>query len=236
MRSFRVLLQLSALALVPGCMLVIESDGEVRRASWWHTDLSSDCVVGSGVRASQSREVAEFRAVRGSGSVDLIVRAGAERAVLVRGDDNLLERIETVVEDGELRVCVRSGGYRARQPLVVEISTPSLTALSLSGSGDAELSGLSGGDVSIQVSGSGDVRGSGTLDELEVSLSGSGDLNLSDLAARRVSVALTGSGDVQVRANEELTVALSGSGDVRYRGAPRVRKVVSGSGAVHALP
>lgn len=236
MRSLRALLPLSLVAFLPGCMFVVESDGKVRGANWWQDESSGNCVVGSGVLASESREVAEFRAVRGSGSVDLVVRVGAGRAVLVRGDDNLIERIETVVEDGELRVRVRSGGYRTRQPLVVEISTPSLDELSLSGSGDAVISGLAGGAFSIHVSGSGDVRASGSLDELVVSLSGSGDVELTDLAARRASVALSGSGDARIHATEELTAAISGSGDVSYRGSPKVRKVVSGSGDVRARP
>lgn len=238
MKTLRTLANLSffsLLAFLPGCVFVMESDGSVQGTTWWRSEGIGDWVVGSGVSATAVREVAEFRAVRCSGSLDVSVRVGEERAVRVRGDDNLIERVEAVVEDGTLHIRMRSGGYRTRLPLVVEVATPALSALSLEGSGDLRVSGLSSGTFSVHLSGSGDVRGSGAVDELEVSLSGSGDIELAELAARRANVVSAGSGDIRVNASDELSVALSGSGDVGYRGSPTLRKVVSGSGDVHAL-
>jgi Putative auto-transporter adhesin, head GIN domain len=59
---------------------------------------------GSGVAASASRVVAAFSAVDLAGSSVLAVRVGAQQAVVVHADDNLIDLVTTDVEDGTLVV------------------------------------------------------------------------------------------------------------------------------------
>jgi hypothetical protein len=166
------------------------------------------------------------------GSADLVARAGAERALSLRGDDNLLQFVTTEVRDGVLYIGMQPGSYSFYRDLVVELSAPKLDGLEIHGSSDAELTGLSGPDFAVWVQGSGDVRASGQVERLKVSVSGSADLALEGLHAEQAEVEISGSGDVEVDVARKLSVEITGSGDVRYRGTPATRAHISGSGSV----
>ena len=189
-------------------------------------------IQGSGVEATEHRSVAEFTRVQIDGSTDLVARAGAQPSLSLRGDDNLLQFVTTEVRDGVLYIGMQSGSYSFYRDLVVELSTPSLEALEIHGSADAELTGLSGPAFAVWVQGSGDVRAAGDVEQLRVSVSGSGDLDLGGLRSRQAQVEISGSGDVTVDVAEALSVDITGSGDVRYRGSPSTQARISGSGTV----
>jgi hypothetical protein len=91
---------------------------------------------------------------------------------------------------------------------------------------------MRGDSLDISVSGSGDVRGDGAVQQLTAKVNGSSDLELDQLAAERASVMISGSGDAKIAVSKSLDVTISGSGDVTYRGDPEVTKHVSGSGSV----
>jgi len=211
---------------------------------------------GSGKVATDTRSVGEFQAISLRGSLDLVVRQGAQ-SVQVQADDNLLALIETMVETTSqgptLMVRMKRGeSMSTRSKLVVYVTVPKLSGVSaegagdirveafntpslkltLSGSGDAYLPKLSTGDLGISISGSGDVSADGTAAKLKVSIAGSGDVRLADLKADDVSVSIAGSGDAAVHANRTLDISIAGSGDVSYSGNPAVRSTVAGSGSV----
>jgi Putative auto-transporter adhesin, head GIN domain len=211
---------------------------------------------GSGKQVTETRTVAEFQAVATSGSMDLVVRQGAQ-GVLVQADDNLLPLLETVVENSRhgstLLVRWKKGEriYNTGKVLVT-VTTPKLSAVSnsgsgdirvetfstpglvvsLSGSGDARLDNLTTDELSIAISGSSDVIGKGRAGKVSIAISGSGDVKLADLAADDVTVKIAGSGDAAVNANKTLAVSIAGSGDVSYTGNPSMTTKVAGSGSV----
>jgi hypothetical protein len=189
-------------------------------------------VEGSGIEGTQTRDVGAFDKIHVSGSANIAVDVGGPQSLSLRGDDNLLEFVVTEVRGGTLHIGMRSGSYSFQRGLVVQVSVPSLAALSVSGSSDSEVSGLDGGKFTVSISGSGGVRASGRVDQLDAGISGSGDMNLSELQAREVSARISGSGEIDVNALEKLDASISGSGDVRYKGAPAVNSHISGSGSV----
>lgn len=219
-------------ALTPGCIVVVDGQGGFETHAAWNDDWDGSVVKGSGIAAVQPREVPDFREVQVRGSADVRLQAGVAKSVAVHCDDNLLERVITRVENGVLVIELEPGSYRFKCELVVDVATPALDGLRISGSGDATVTGLNGGALRLEVSGSGDIMAQGSVDELRVSLSGSGDLSLYGLATRRATLAIAGSGDVALSVSEALDATISGSGDVRYRGSPRVTSSVSGSGSV----
>jgi hypothetical protein len=213
--------------------------------------------AGSGKPATEARTVAEFQAVRLSGSMDLQVRQGAQQALQVQADDNLLPLLETTVESvggvPTLDVRWKRGHYvDTRHNVKVSVVLPRLSAVqaagagdirieafttpalkvSLSGSGDARFEGLNTEDLGISISGSGDVSGNGKATRLAVSVAGSGDVSLAELRAEDVSVSIAGSGDAAVQAHKTLDVSVAGSGDVTYTGNAAVKSRVAGSGSV----
>jgi hypothetical protein len=190
---------------------------------------------GSGVFAGDVRHPAEFEHVEVLGSIDLVVRVGQATQLEVTGDDNLLSRVRTEVHEGRLRVQLESGSYELNRPLTVSVSTPRLRSVVIQGSGDAKISGLTSGSLSLSVLGSGDVTAAGRLDRLEATVQGSGDMELRDLHARFVEASVQGSGDLTLYAEEGLVASVQGSGDIDYWGSPREREIESfGSGEVTA--
>lgn len=217
----------AALALAAGAVGVL-----IGRAAFGGSS-SSSTVTGSGHAVVRARQVASFGAVELAGSVPVTVRIGTTRTVLVHGDDNLVSRITTRVEQGRLVVGTRPGSFETRAPMYVEVTAPSLSALTLSGSGVVTLDGIDARALTLALPGSGVVRASGKVDSLRVTLSGSGEAELGSLTARRVDASVSGSGMIAVRATDSLNASVSGSGAILYSGnPPHVLTNVTGSGAV----
>jgi hypothetical protein len=189
-------------------------------------------IRGSGVSKTESRAVGSFSKIDLAGSPDVEVAVGPATSVSVTADDNILSNIDTTVSGDTLSINSK-GSYNTRIGVKVNISVPMLEGVSVSGSGDIHVTGLTAGDMDAGVTGSGDVTLSGVVDRLSGQITGSGDLRAGDLAAKHVRVKVTGSGDATIRATEELDASVTGSGDVHYSGnPPQVRKNVTGSGDI----
>lgn len=186
--------------------------------------------------ARESRPVGDFTAIGVSAPVNVHLVQGDASSLEIEGPEDALARIETVVEDGRLRIRVRDGRRASwRGKVDVRVTARRIEALSISGSGDIVAPSLTGESLKVSISGSGDVRVGGKVEGLTASIAGSGDIRAAELDAQRVKVSIAGSGDVTVRARQSLTVSVAGSGDVRYYGDPTVEKSVLGSGRVKRI-
>jgi Putative auto-transporter adhesin, head GIN domain len=189
-------------------------------------------MAGSGTAAAQTRHLAAFSSVDLAGSNIVTVQAGRKQSVVIRADRNLLRRVTTQVHAGVL-VIGTTGSFPARRPVRVEISVPTLTALTLSGSGVISATNIQAQRLSVALTGSGVVRASGTLTHLDVVLGGSGDARLQQLIARDVHAVLSGSGRIAVHAANTLHASVPGSGAIMYSGDPtQVTRSITGSGAI----
>jgi hypothetical protein len=190
-------------------------------------------VVGSGHVASEARSVRDFDEVTLSGSGTLSIAQTGEESLTIQADDNILPLLTSEVSGHRLTLGTRPNtSISTRSPIVYRLTVKNLSALFVSGSGDATATGISTPAMSVRVSGSGDVVLAGTTERLEVSISGSGVYHGADFASRAATVSVSGSGDVRVNASERLEVRVSGSGNVEYSGNPAVTQRVSGSGSV----
>jgi hypothetical protein len=222
-RNLLVILIVLVLALLGvGIAVLVQNDGS-----------SGSGVQGSGVAATQTRHVAPFTGVDLAGSNEVTIRAGGTQAVVVHADDNLLDHVTTEVSSGTLAVGNTSGSFTTRSPMRVEITVPSIRALTLSGSGLMVASAVDAPQLKVTLSGSGLLRIDGTATRLDASLSGSGDAQLEQLVAGDVKAIVSGSGRVVVNATKSLDASVPGSGVVMYTGDPAdVTTSVTGSGAV----
>ena len=82
-------------------------------------DSSSSGVEGSGVAASDTRVVDPFESVELAGSNNVVVRVGEQQSVVVRADDNLLDRVTTEVQSGKLVVGNTPGSFSTNSPRLV---------------------------------------------------------------------------------------------------------------------
>lgn len=194
----------------------------------------SGCIgmtVGAGPTQRDGRQAAAFTRVASGGSIDVDLTVGPAHSIEVEAEENLLPNIKTEVKDGTLHIDV-DGSFATSKGIRVIATTPALEAVSVAGSGSVKIDGAAGPQLSLTISGSGEISARGAVDSLSVVVSGSGDLRGFGFAAGSVSATVSGSGDVEVQARDSLSAVVSGSGDIEYRGDPAVSKTVSGSGSV----
>lgn len=217
----------------------------------------AETLTGSGRPVTETRAVSGFTGVALGIPGRLEITQGGAESLSITADDNALPFIQTVVENGTLkirwseknmnvsRVTIRMAlGAKALERLAVggsgTVRVAQLKAARLSlgvgGSGDITIGSLATGDLETSIGGSGNVIiEGGSADSISASIAGSGDLKAPKLAAKRVKVNVAGSGDASVWASETLNVSVAGSGSIRYYGDPKVGKSIVGSGDVRRL-
>jgi hypothetical protein len=196
---------------------------------------SSPAGTGSGVAATQARSLPPFTGVELAGYNNLIVQVGARQSVTVHADSNLLSRVTTRVRSGRLVIGTIPGNLKAKSPMFVKVSLPSLTGLRLQGAGNISVTGIKSRNLTVALPGAGNIDAAGTTTKLDVTISGEGTALLRQLVARDANAVLSGDGSIMLTATHSLTARVSGSGTVLYGGnPPRVTQRITGSGTISA--
>ena len=224
---------LSALAALVIGLIVGGTVGLLVGSNVFEDSSSSTVVQGSGVAATEARDLPPFSSVELAGSNIVTIRVGEEQSVVVRADNNLVDRVTTAVQDGSLVIGDVPGSYTTKSPMSVTISVPSLDALTLTGSGVIAVTDIDSSSLAVRLPGSGVLRASGAATKLDVTLDGSGDAQLEQLVAVDVRAVVSGSGRIVLTATKSLDASVPGSGAIMYGGNPReVTKSITGSGAI----
>lgn len=214
-------------------------------------------VRGSGNIVTESRDVGSFKRVQLSGSMDVFLQKADNHTVVVEGDDNILELVETYVDNGKLRIKYKDHfSVWTKRDVVVRVGLPELTEAVITGSGDIKGESLfsSGEEVKVQVTGSGDIEleldapavkagvtGSGDIKlsghtrDIDCSTTGSGTIKATDLKAENAKARTSGSGNISVYASQKVDAGVTGSGDIRYKGGATASSKITGSGSVRAI-
>jgi hypothetical protein len=192
---------------------------------------------------SETRDLPTFQAIVLKCSANLEIVQGSAHRVVIRGDEDAVERLETTVVDGRLIIDLDSGWFDwlDTDDLEIGVTLESLDALSILGSGSAQADRLAVEDLDIDIKGSGDVK----IDELSseklvLNVSGSGNAAIREMNAADVVTVIRGSGDVALEGHTTtLEATLQGSGNLSADDlkAETVSIVISGSGdaTLHAL-
>ncbi|HYD82026.1 MAG TPA: head GIN domain-containing protein [Paucimonas sp.] len=190
--------------------------------------------TGSRAMATETRPVdAGISIIKLSGPIDLKLKQGATPSMNVRAEQRFLSKIVTTQNGNTLQIDIKGVIINRHRPMVIELTLPALQELRVHGSGDATVSGFSGGNLQLALSGSGDMKFYGQYQRITASLSGSGDLEVDGGNSDDVELTLAGSGDVTARGTaKRMTAKLNGSGDVHARElhADSVNLSLSGSG------
>lgn len=218
-------------------------------ASW---SFGGERVEGNGSIKRQARQVSHFTGLALEVPGKLELRMGDSEGVTIETDDNLLPLVETVVENGTLKIRPAKRNLNLRtKNLKIVVNARQIERLALGGSGSVDADVLRaprlnidlGGSgeinvrqldsdaVSVTLGGSGDFKaGAGQARKLSVSIGGSGTVDMGRVQADNASISVAGSGEATVWARHELSMTIAGSGDVNYYGDPRVSKSIVGSG------
>jgi hypothetical protein len=197
---------------------------------------TKDRLTGNGRRKTESRTPGTFTAVHGSGDTDIRIVYGTSYKVELRGSDNLLPYFTTTIRNNTLYLQYEDGVSVHDDDIEATVTLPLLEEVSITGSGDADLSGgfPKQNNLLVRITGSAEVEAEGTLEyeNLVVDISGSGDAELERVAVKTADIQVSGSGNAYVNAQTSLKARISGSGRVYYWGSPSIESQISGSGKV----
>ena len=169
---------------------------------------SSSSTEGSGVAATQTREVAAFNSVELAGGNNVVIRVGEKESVVVKADDNLLNHVTTHVKSGALVIGNTPGSLAAKTPMSLEVDVPSLNAVALTGAGNILVSGIKTESLTVTLSGAGNLLGSGTATSLDITVGGVGNARFTQLDASNVHAVMSGSGAIFVTATKSLDASV----------------------------
>jgi Putative auto-transporter adhesin, head GIN domain len=186
-------------------------------------------VRGSGKRVMQKRDVGDFKSISTQGAFDIRVVSQTPTSLELEGDDNIVSLISSEVSGGVLYLkSLRN--YSVSEPIVFKISVPNLEALSVSGAGKIDISGLNNERFEIDSSGAPNIRVAGMTKLIDIDSSGAAKIDTQKLQAARAVVDSKGVSKIDLDVKDQLDVTISGPSTVTYAGDPVVNKTVHGPG------
>jgi hypothetical protein len=195
--------------------------------------LGAGCMTrGNGEPLTEVREVDPFHAIDVGGVFQVQAKQGAERRVEVRGDSNLVPRVEVESKGGRLRAHM-TGNVIPNLPLVLVLVTPELDEIELSGASRAEVTAIDGASLEVEVSGASTLVLQGKATKLEADISGASDLEAKALVSDHVEIDSSGASSAEITANASLVAEASGASSVVWFGsATKVSREVSGASSI----
>jgi hypothetical protein len=198
--------------------------------------IPSGKVQGSGEVIRESRPVEAFDQVNLEGFGEVDIRIGGTQSLVVETDDNLLEYIETRIENDVLILGIKEDAPRSLEPsdtIRFEVVTQNLEAVRLSGAGDIQVGDVQEKDFEVNVSGGGNVSLSALdAERLDLLISGAGKINLSTATTQVTNIENSGAGSVNVGnlSGDLLAVLISGAGNCQVDSGQVTRQKVEISG------
>lgn len=208
----------------------------------------------------EERNTGDFKAISVGIPADVFITRGKNHKVVIEGNSKDMADIETVVERNSLKIRHENsqwwGSRRSKNRIVIYITTPELTGVSLAGSGrvksndpfsskefDANISGsgkmelnITVDEIDIDISGSGKMILAGSSKEADISISGSGDLEAEAFRVNEADINIMGSGTCRLHVREKIDSRIMGSGNIYFAGDPKhVNNNSMGSGRIKKL-
>lgn len=213
-------------------------------------------IKGNGNVTTNTRHTNDYDTINISGFFDVNLVKGEEGEIQIKAESNLLDYILTEVNGDILTIKLKKGiNINTKKGIFITVPFKDLEEITLNGSGDVTSDAIiSGKDLTVKLSGSGDMKlkldvtkvsskitGSGDVtllgksDFLNNSIVGSGDFNAKNLQVKHVKATVTGSGDSVVFAKDKIDAKVIGSGDLIFYGNPKIENTkVTGSGDISA--
>lgn len=202
------------------------------KASARFFSFSFNAVAGSGVAATESRNVSEFRGIDVGGVFQVEVTAGKDYGVVVEGDDNLLQYVKTEVSGGVLKIS-STERLKSSTPLRIRVSAPEIESIDGSGACKISVAGLKSSELRVDTSGASKINLAGETESLTIDVSGASNINAENLKAENATVDASGASKVEVFVTSKLVSEASGASKISYTGNPTsVTKDTSGAAKV----
>jgi hypothetical protein len=204
----------------------------------------------------EERIIPTFKRISSSGSFNIYYEYASEPSLLLVGESNILEYIETYVSGNELKITTPFNvSLNPREVIEVFVKGPYPDEIKLSGSGLIYTDTIFNDYLSLKISGSGDIDSKFVGETFESTISGSGRMFLY-ADCKRMETLLSGSGRIEAEGYaddarytitgsgkimaldleaEEARVLISGSGDLYLNVFDELTGTISGSGNIYYI-
>jgi hypothetical protein len=213
-------------------------------------------VTGEGPVETENRSLISFSGISSNIGCNINFSQAPAYKIEIRAQRNIINLLETYKSGNDLILKFKNKvSIKNYTDITINISSPTLENLLLSGSGNVHVTGnfeatrfntqISGsGNLSIDhlqvaetltsgISGSGNIRVmAGMSKAANMVVSGSGSIDLSGVSTNAAIVKIAGSGTAKVNATQALDATIAGSGNIYYFNNPQVNVHISGSGKV----
>lgn len=195
---------------------------------------------------------AAVRKISLSGAADILVRRGVEPMMEVFADDvEDLPKILTAIDGDSLSVDLepvgfigdfaggsirigrnfgtvigatgRSGQHREASGFRVEVTLPNVSRLRITGAGKIAFHDVSQDELSLEVSGAGNIEVAGEAGFLEADISGAGHIDAYALSATHGRLSVAGAGSIKATVTKSVRARMSGVGKIKIAGNPPQR-------------
>lgn len=172
--------------------------------------------MGAAAQAAETVATAHFNSVELEGGGHVVIRHGAVQSVRLTSGSTAFTRVHVDADEpGKLVIEACNADCPRQYKLEIEIVTPSIDGVAISGGGKIETSGDFPGQHSIAAA----VHGGGVVDTRSIN-------------AADAKTAVNGGGEIRVKVRDSLVAAVNGGGRIRYWGNPSVTEAVNGGGSV----
>jgi hypothetical protein len=155
-------------------------------------------------------------------------RGGEGNEIVLRGPPDIIAHIE--LHGDRLTLNCR---WSTGRDLEITLPGQPFRRVNVSGSGRLSMENFNQPELTLRISGSGTLRGQGSVDQLSVVISGSGTARLAGVAVKQLTAKISGSGNLEAAPKDDADISISGSGNVRLLSRPtRLKSHVAGSGRI----
>jgi hypothetical protein len=203
-------------------------------------DLRLGQTNGNGNVVTEKRTVSEdFTAVKGSAGLDVYLTEGSENKIVVEADENLLDIIETEINNGKLNITTRENIGRSKSKKV-HVTYKELNKIYASSGADVicnsviksekiTLDASSGSDLEVEVfakeviaetSSGADIKISGKATLLLASSSSGSSIKARELLVVNCNADASSGADITVNVKEKLSTEATSGGNIKYYGNP----------------
>lgn len=197
-----------------------------------NNNTNTDCLTGSGATIIETPSVSGFHSIAVGIEGDLNITQDSPHYLSIETHPNVMDELQVEVDDGVLEI----GFDRCTsniEKLTVDVTMPDISSIIFSGVGNlTSVNDFNLDELTVILSGVGDITLSGEADEFTCIISGVGNLRAFDFVTSECSLTISGVGDAQVTANDRLNVFIAGSGNVYYKGSPTITSNISGTGSI----
>lgn len=191
-------------------------------------------VTGSGAAKADNREVTAFTSLVVNGAYQINGNNSEKPTLTITSNENLLPFIVSSVQRGTLTIANKKNvDLFPTTQQIITFSTQNFDSLTLNGSSNFTFDNLKTKTLTMNLSGSNQVKISGQGGKLNIAVNGSGEVDTRNFKVADSTIEINGDATVYVNATKNLDVTINGNGKIiSLGGTPKIRQNIHGSGQI----